>query len=1017
MDECCDHAQPECACTQEGESSELLSDSCECLRDDHGIVVHDETCLLYKNETMIYQREDACECVEPGDEDGICKCCACPLDQCKCNRVGREALDRWRSKRDIGAMPAVLDASHPLMKRFQETLTRYLEKENEIAENEIMRLRDELKLGKQQYDKDLETLYRDDHDTNAQRAMIEEYEASLAKRTEERLQAELRAKQSNENYKKAKENLDQNIITEREASEELEALTMLCRQLEAWREETESDLTVNQRVSDKMRVEKKALADEKRQLDTIIYGLSTEVWKLESKLEMFRKQLEIKNVEMEKVNDKVTAYGAELEDLELEKRRLVSLWNSVLVNIQQRDRAYDAVRDDYKALQNNYHTLLNNLEITKKMAMDEMNKGKEIAMNKDKLTYDLNSATKTFETEDGKRIALERQINELSEAIEMTERDEELIKSENQTMRNILKSTENELSRRTEQKCKLENEILTNLQECLLNDKAVESMANGIKKMREMSRKQEITLMAMENQHAKVMLDIEVYRNRQARNKSVLEENLAKVKAREKEIDALQEEYDHKTLVIMRKQREVDIIMKKFTALKEIFDLKSPQERHIEELEQQIKALRERTESMQCEWLRLQAHVVKLTAQHHKLVADINLINKQIQICEQKTMRIQSESERIEQERTRVDRFMRDLRGRLEVLERTRKEAADRNHVAQRANLAVTHEYTANLKDAESDIIQLEEDIEAYEKEKLNLTQELEKAQREALIWQRKGILAVDLKRNIQNAKSAAGEIGQMRAEIHRMEVRREQLRKTGEKLADDLALYVTRRETAMEKNRAAAAIEKAHGSSHTTAQSTYHHKLRLAKSDVARVTKDLTEAKNHMEQLQKEQERLEHEVANTSAANSHLEENVATLLSECREAEKQKKWLLERVVRSQRVGSELATAIKRQSVRVKKSKAAVLEEYNQALALNERLNSVVQKLFHEYPYLSDQLEMITNTLNIHSPEGSPRFYEDDCLCEEQKACRCGCPVECTCASDHIPEKLEYDESDKPAEE
>ena len=68
-------------------------------------------------------------------------------------------------------------------------------------------------------------------------------------------------------------------------------------------------------------------------------------------------------------------------------------------------------------------------------------------------------------------------------------------------------------------------------------------------------------------------------------------------------------------------------------------------------------------------------------------------------------------------------------------------------------------------------------------------------------------------------------------------QVRREQLRKTGEKLSEDLALYVTRRETAMEKNRAAAAVEKAHGTAQTS-QSTYHHKLRLAKADVARATK-----------------------------------------------------------------------------------------------------------------------------------------------------------------------------------
>lgn len=63
-------------------------------------------------------------------------------------------------------------------------------------------------------------------------------------------------------------------MTEREATEELEALTTLCRQLESWREETESDLTVSQRMSDKMRAEKRALADEKRQLVRTLLCLS-----------------------------------------------------------------------------------------------------------------------------------------------------------------------------------------------------------------------------------------------------------------------------------------------------------------------------------------------------------------------------------------------------------------------------------------------------------------------------------------------------------------------------------------------------------------------------------------------------------------------------------------------------------------------------------------------------------------------------------------------------------------------
>lgn len=40
----------------------------------------------------------------------------------------------------------------------------------------------------------------------------------------------------------------------------------------------------------------------------LLFGLSNEVWKLETKLETFQKQMEIKNTEMEKINDKVYSF-------------------------------------------------------------------------------------------------------------------------------------------------------------------------------------------------------------------------------------------------------------------------------------------------------------------------------------------------------------------------------------------------------------------------------------------------------------------------------------------------------------------------------------------------------------------------------------------------------------------------------------------------------------------------------------------------------------------------------------
>ncbi|CAG9093500.1 unnamed protein product [Plutella xylostella] len=1018
-----------CPCEADTSSESTLSAVCVCPREEHGIRIHEPKCLLYKNETFVFPPyPESCECPGQPPEAGDspeCVCCECHQTRimCTCNKAGREAFDKWRNSRAIaGALPAVLEPQHPLMQRFQDTLRRFLQRENDIAEEQILKLRDELKNSKEAYNKDLEEMYRHDHDTNAQRVLIEEYEGNLAKLAADRAAAESKVKDNTEAYKKSKEKLEQDIMSEREATQELDALTNLCRQLEQWRQETEAALAVSHNMSDKMKKEKRALADEKRQLDIIIFGLNSEIWKLESKLDMFTKQFEIKNNEMNNVNDKVAMYAAELEDLELEQRRLVSLWSCVLVNIRQRDKAFDSVKDDYRNLQENYRTLMTNLEVTKKMTNEEMTRSKQIAMMKDKLAYELAAVNKQYDAEDAKRVSIETVIEELQESIQMCERDQQLIKMENQTLFGILNTATKEVERKSAQKIKLENEILTNLQEILLNDKAVESMANGIKRMRDMARKQEIALMNMEANHAKVMFDIEVHKSRQAKNELTLQEVNEKAKAREKEVEELEEKLEKKATMQMRKQRELDIVMKKYLALKETCDLKSPQQLRIQELETQIRSLRDRAEQIQGSWLRLQGHVVRLATQHQALTSDANLISKQIQICEQKSLRIQAECDSVTEERNKVDQSLRSLRGKLEVLEHNRKDAIDQNNQKERSILTIAQEYNANLKGAESEILELEEEIENLEKDKENMTQELDQRQREALIWQRKGILAVELKKSIKESQSSAGEIGQMKAEIHRMEVRREQLRHIGERLAADLAHCVTQRQTAADKARAAAAVahkQRAAASSqqHKTrrlkqdvvrltkrqtaadkaraaaavahkqraAASSQPHRTRRLKQDVVRLTKDISETRARMEELNNEQQKLERDVEELNKLNAELEERVAAMLADCKQADREKQWLLERVVRSQRLGKELTTAVKRNSLKTRGTSNSV-QEYTTSSQLNDRLRYIVETLDREFPYLEDRLAIISNTLNIHSPTDSPRLLDGACYADDEAA-------------------------------
>ncbi|KAL1116069.1 hypothetical protein AAG570_005564 [Ranatra chinensis] len=67
--------------------------------------------------------------------------------------------------------------------------------------------------------------------------------------------------------------------------------------------------------------------------------------------------------------------------------------------------------------------------------------------------------------------------------------------------------------------------------------------------------------------------------------------------------------------------------------------------------------------------------------------------------------------------------------------------------------------------------------------------------QREYLSWDKKYQLAVETKENIEKERAVYGEIGLMKQEIHRMEVRYAHLRKAQEKLIQDLEMCVARRD------------------------------------------------------------------------------------------------------------------------------------------------------------------------------------------------------------------------------
>lgn len=83
-----------------------------------------------------------------------------------------------------------------------------------------------------------------------------------------------------------------------------------------------------------------------------------------------------------------------------------------------------------------------------------------------------------------------------------------------------------------------------------------------------------------------------------------------------------------------------------------------------------------------------------------------------------------------------------------------------------------------------------------------------------------------------------------------------------------------------------------------------------------------------------------------------------------------------------------------------------MLQEYSEAKTLNDKIKYIVDTLDKNYPHLHDKFEAISNTLDIISPDTSPRLLEEapcdpgaegpGCkfhTCEPPQKPYCSCPV------------------------
>ena len=178
-----------------------------------------------------------------------------------------------------------------------------------------------------------------------------------------------------------------------------------------------------------------------------------------------------------------------------------------------------------------------------------------------------------------------------------------------------------------------------------------------------------------------------------------------------------------------------------------------------------------------------------------RLSKDCEELRTQKSILEQKKLRLNSQVQNHEKEIRQLEVAKNNLDFEMNKLNDLFYKNTDLQEKLKNDNFNIENEFKQKLKELENQSIRLENNIASLKESKADILAVIVEAERQILLGERK----IQLEKEMQDALDPTigqTEIVAMRKEIHRMNLRYEQLKKKQEEMIKDMERSVFKRET-----------------------------------------------------------------------------------------------------------------------------------------------------------------------------------------------------------------------------
>merc|ERR1719316_1907806 len=258
------------------------------------------------------------------------------------------------------------------------------------------------------------------------------------------------------------------------------------------------------------------------------------------------------------------------------------------------------------------------------------------------------------------------------------------------------------------------------------------------------------------------------------------------------------------------------------------------------------------------------------------------------------------------------------------------------------SNSMMETEFVAKLREIEGACVQMESTINQVKEEKTSMTQDILEAERQVMLWERK----IHLEREMQEALDPA--VGQvestaMKKEIHRMELRLDQLKRRQEQMIMEMERAIHKRDAIALKYE-----PKAKKSKQVTSQANLKRQIQSLKNNLRLCTQANSDTEQKISQAEAELEQLTKTIESSNEECTHLERDLEVLRSEVQVASVEKQRNLSAILKLQRTAKRYDEF----SMGGPPVPPNVRQQFSEQLAIKQNTTNVLKVLSDAYPQL-----------------------------------------------------------------